>query len=108
MARDWAKIFGRQLSKVRRAKGLKQHEVEDRIGSGPQYLSHLETGTSKPSFDNIFELAEALDTSAADLFFVEGVDDKREIIRRRIHELLERCDENSLRKIYRLILVALE
>lgn len=108
MQRDWAKLFGKQLSKVRKAKGLKQHQVEEKIGSGPQYLSHLETGRSKPGFDNIFEIAQALDGSAIDLFFVEGLDDKKEVLRRRIESLLDRCDEKRLRKIYRLILVALE
>lgn len=108
MRRDWAKLFGRQLARVRRAKGVKQHELEDKIGSGPQYVSHLETGRSKPSFDNIFEIADALDGSAADLFFLDGLDDRKEALRRRIENLLERCDEKQLRKIYRLILVSLE
>lgn len=60
------------------------------------------------TFDNVFEIAEALDTSASDLFFVEGVDDRREILERRIRELLSGCDEKQLRKIYRLILTFLE
>lgn len=108
MRRDWAKLFGKQLARLRRAKGVKQHKLEEKIGSGPQYVSHLETGRSKPSFDNIFEIAEALDSSAMDLFFLEGVDDKREVLRRRIDSVLDRCDEVQLRKIYRLILVSLE
>jgi transcriptional regulator with XRE-family HTH domain len=108
MRRDWAKLFGKQLGKVRRAKGVKQHRLEEKIGSGPQYVSHLETGRSKPSFDNIFEIAEALDGSAADLFFLEGLDDKKEVLRRRIENLLDRCDEEQLRRVYRLILVSLE
>lgn len=108
MRRHWAKLFGKQLANVRRAKRIKQHELEDRIGRGTQYVSHLETGRSNPSFDNVFEIAEALDTSASDLFFVEGVDDRREILERRIRELLSGCDEKQLRKIYRLILTFLE
>lgn len=108
MRRDWAKLFGKQLARLRRAKDVKQHKLEEKIGSGPQYVSHLETGRSKPSFDNIFEIAEALDSSAMDLFFLEGLDDKREVLRRRIDSVLDRCDEAQLRKIYRLILVSLE
>lgn len=108
MRRDWAKLFGKQLAKIRKAKGLKQHEVEDKIGSGPQYLSHLETGRAKPGFENIFQLAEALDVSPMELFFVDGVDDKKDLLRRRIQDLLDHCDEKQLRKVYRLILVSLE
>ena len=73
MRRDWAKLFGKQLAKLRRLKGMKQHKLEETIGSGPQYVSHLETGRSKPSFDNIFEIAEALDGPAMDLFFVPTI-----------------------------------
>ncbi len=108
MRRDWAKLFGKQLAKLRKAKGLKQHELEEKIGSGPQYVSHLERGRSKPGFENIFQLAEALDVSPMELFFVEGLDDKKEALRKRIEELLDQCDEKQLRKLYRLILVSLE
>lgn len=108
MPRDWAKLFGKQLANVRNAKRVKQHELEDKIGRGAQYISHLETGINKPGFDNIFEIAEALDSSPADLFFVEGVDDRREVLQRRIQELLSARDEEQLRKIYRLILTFLE
>jgi transcriptional regulator with XRE-family HTH domain len=108
MRRHWAKLFGKQLANVRKAKGVKQHELEDKIGSGPKYISHLETGRSKAGFDNIFEIADALDSSASDLFFLEGLDDRKEVLQRRIQDLLGGCDERRLRKIYRLILVALE
>jgi len=108
MQRDWGRLFGKQLARIRKAKGLKQHELEERIGSGPQYVSHLETGRNKPGFDIIFEIAEALDTSPMEFFFLHGVDDKQEVLRRRIARLLERCDEKQLRRIYRLIVVSLE
>jgi transcriptional regulator with XRE-family HTH domain len=108
MRRDWAKLFGRQLAKLRKTQKLKQHELEEKIGSGPQYISHLETGRSKPSFDNIFQLAEALDVPPMELFFEAGLDEKKDIIRKRIENLLDRCDEKELRRVYRLILVSLE
>lgn len=108
MRRHWAKLFGKQLANVRKAKRVKQHELEDKIGSGPQYISHLETGRSKPGFDNIFEIAEALGSSASDLFFLDGLDDRKEVLQRRIQDVLGGCDERQLRKIYRLILIALE
>lgn len=108
MRRDWAKIFGKQLATLRRAKGLKQHELEEKIGSGPQYVSHIETGRSKPGFDSIFELAEGLDSSPMELFFTTGLDDNKEALRKRIESLLNRCNEEQLRKIYRIMLVSLE
>jgi transcriptional regulator with XRE-family HTH domain len=108
MRRDRAKSFGKQLAKIRSAKRLKQHQLEDKIGRGPQYVSHLETGRSKPAFDNLFELAEALDVAPMDLFFLQGIDDDEATLRRRIDSLTKGCSADELRKIYRLLLVCLE
>jgi transcriptional regulator with XRE-family HTH domain len=108
MRRDRAKLFGKQLARLRRAKGLKQHELAERIGSGPQYVSHIETGRNKPGFDNIFELAEELDVSPMELFYAAGLDENKEALQKRIEDLLNRCSEAQLRKIYRILLVSLE
>jgi transcriptional regulator with XRE-family HTH domain len=108
MQRNWAKLFGKQLAKLRISKRIKQHELEDKIGRGAQYISHLETGRSKPGFDNVFELAEALDVSAMDLLFLQGLDDNADVLRKRIDTLVRACSEDQLRKIYRILLVCLE
>lgn len=108
MKRDWTKLFGEQLARIRKAKGIKQHELEERIGRSAHYVSHLETGSSKPSFDNIFELAEGLRVSPMELFFAAGIDDSKDVIRKRIQDILDHCDEEQLRIAYRLLLISLE
>lgn len=108
MSRDWTDLFRKQLAKLRDSKGLKQHELEEKIGRGSQYVSHIETGAHKPGFEMIFEFAEGLDVSPMELFFMAGLDDNKEVLRRRIENLLDRCDEEQLRRLYRLILVSLE
>ena len=108
MSRDWSELFRKQLARLREAQGLKQHELEERIGRGPQYVSHIETGAHKPGFEMIFEFAEGLNVSPMELFFMAGLDDDKEVLRRRIDKLLDRCDEEQLRKLYRLLLVSLE
>jgi transcriptional regulator with XRE-family HTH domain len=108
MSRDWSELFRKQLATLREAKGLKQHELEEKIGRGPQYVSHIETGVHKPGFEMIFELAEGLDVSPMELFFMAGLDDNKQVLRRRIDSLLDRCDEEQLRRLFRLILVSLE
>ena len=108
MRRDWGKLFGKQLAKLRNAKRLKQHELEERMGTGAQYVSHLETGRNKPGFENIFEIAEGLNVSPMELFFMAGLDDSKDVLRKRIETLLDSCNEEDLRKIYRMMLVSLE
>jgi transcriptional regulator with XRE-family HTH domain len=58
---ELAEAFGRRLRLVRKAKGLTQQELADRIGQTMQAISRLETGGSVPSFETLLKLAEALD-----------------------------------------------
>jgi transcriptional regulator with XRE-family HTH domain len=108
MNRDWAQLFRTQLARLRDSKGLTQPGLSEKIGRGQQYVGHIETGVHQPAFEMIFELAEGLDLSPMELFFVEGLDDNKEELRRRIDTFLDRCDEEHLRRIYRLMLVSFE
>jgi transcriptional regulator with XRE-family HTH domain len=107
MTRNWAELFGEQLARLRKAKNLKQHELEERIGTSQQYVSHLETAFSSPAFDMLPKIADALDVPVMELFFVEGLNNDEAVLRGRIENLLARCDEKQLRKFYRLLLVCL-
>jgi len=108
MSRDWAQLFRTQLARLRESKGLTQPGLSEKIGRGQQYVGHIETGVHQPAFEMIFELAEGLDVSAMELFFADGLDDDKATLRRRIDTCLDRCDEEQLRRIYRLILVSFE
>ncbi len=54
-------IFPDRLRCAREYRGLTQGELAERAGLQPSAISHFETGTRKPSFDNLRLLADTLD-----------------------------------------------
>jgi len=52
-------LIGKQLRDLRTAKGLTQHNVEDRTGILCCYLSRIENGRTVPSVDTLEKLAAA-------------------------------------------------
>lgn len=56
-------VFPQRLQALREKRGLSQEELAKRSGLQPTAISHFETGTRKPSFDNLRRLADALETT---------------------------------------------
>ena len=55
--------FHDHLRCAREYRGLTQGELAERAGLQPSAISHFETGTRKPSFDNLRLLADTLDVT---------------------------------------------
>ena len=55
--------FPARLQAARELRGLNQSELATRASLQPSAVSHFETGTRKPSFDNLKRLADALDVT---------------------------------------------
>ncbi len=55
-----SEIFRARLRAAREFRGLSQGELAIRAGLQASAVSHFETGTRKPSFDNLKRLADAL------------------------------------------------
>lgn len=55
-----SEIFKEQLRAAREFRELSQGELAKRAGLQASAISHFETGTRKPSFDNLKRLADAL------------------------------------------------
>ncbi len=56
-------IFPVRLRSAREKRDLRQGELAKRAGLQPSAVSHFETGSRKPSFDNLRRLADALKVS---------------------------------------------
>jgi transcriptional regulator with XRE-family HTH domain len=108
-------IFPERLRTARETRGLNQGELAVRAGLQPSAISHFETGTRKPSFDNLRRLADALNATTdyllgrvSDLTGLAGADQlnrhygrltsgDREVADRMIEFLAEKS-QNSQRK----------
>jgi transcriptional regulator with XRE-family HTH domain len=64
--------FGQRVRFMRSKRGLTQEQLAERAGISVDFLSLIERGKSSPSFENLDELADALEMSVAELFSFEG------------------------------------
>lgn len=58
-----AKLFPARLRAARELRDLSQEGLAKRTGLQPSAISHFETGSRKPSFDNLRRLADALNVT---------------------------------------------
>jgi len=56
-------VFPKRLLAARNKRDLSQEALASRANLQPSAVSHFETGTRKPSFDNLRRLADALETT---------------------------------------------
>lgn len=63
---DYYKI-GQKIRKIRKAHGLSQEELAERINISVTHMSHIETGNTKLSLPVFVDIAAALDVKADDL-----------------------------------------
>lgn len=64
--------FGQRVRSLRIEGGLTQEQLAERAGISVDFLSLIERGRNSPSFENLDELAGALEVSVAELFNFEG------------------------------------
>ena len=55
-----SEIFSARLKAARDLRGLSQTQAAEKSGLQPSAISHFETGTRKPSYENLKRLADAL------------------------------------------------
>ncbi len=97
---DHAKLFGRRLKVLRKAKRLNQAELAERIGIETKYLSNLETGRRSPSFDKTVALAKALDVPMSSLFSFDQDEADPKVLKKRIESILAKATPQQLHQIY--------
>jgi transcriptional regulator with XRE-family HTH domain len=108
MSSKLGKRLGKHIRSLRKAKGLTQEQLEEKIGRpSPNYVTRVERGM-EPPLDVIDSISDNLDVSVSDLFFTDGIDNSAKELRAKIQRLIETDDVNKLRKFYRLLLVASE
>ena len=64
---DMRVLVGRNVTRIRRKKGLTQEQLAETSGFSQQYISSLENGRRNPTVITVYELASALGVSHMDL-----------------------------------------
>ena len=63
---DYYKI-GQRIRKIRKAHGMSQEELAERVDISTTHMSHLETGTTKLSLPVLVDIATVLEVKTDDL-----------------------------------------
>jgi transcriptional regulator with XRE-family HTH domain len=64
---DMRRLVGRNLVRLRMAKGWTQEQLSAASGFSQQYLSGLESGKRNPTIVTIYEIAQALGVAHTEL-----------------------------------------
>lgn len=94
---DYAKI-GQQIRRMRKAHGLSQEELAEKVNISTTHMSHIETGNTKLSLPVLVDLAAALGVRTDDLLNARpqmGVSTALD----EIAAVLERCTAQESRVI---------
>lgn len=70
---DYYKI-GQKIRKIRKAHGLSQEELAERINISTTHMSHIETGNTKLSLPVLVDIAAALEVRTDDLLCNEAAE----------------------------------
>lgn len=90
---NYFETFRLNIKYYRDLRGMNQSELAVQADSSNGNIGNIESGTSKPSFDLILKIAEALRIHPADLF-LRGAsvsrDEMRKIIGKRLYRELDK------------------
>lgn len=66
--------IGQQIRKIRKAHGLSQEELAEKIGISTTHMSHIETGNTKLSLPVLVSIADILEVRTDDLLCRSSAD----------------------------------
>ena len=94
--------IGQRIRKNRKALGLSQEELAEKINISTTHMSHIETGNTKLSLPVLIELSQILEVSTDSIIFGDSGRDA-ELPGRQIAELLESSSTKQQRIISEVV-----
>ncbi len=96
-------LLGRRIKELRRKRGLTQERLAERANLDVKYVGNIERGKENPTVATLERLAGALSVKMDQLLsFGHQIQGERQL-RRRIIQILNKCDEKELQLILRMI-----
>ena len=94
---DYYKI-GQQIRKIRKAHGMSQEELAEKVDISVTHMSHIETGNTKLSLSVFVDIANALEVRTDDLLDSQPTATTSAIFEE-LSELLEDCNSKEAKII---------
>lgn len=101
---DYYKI-GQQIRKIRKAHGLSQEELAEKIDISTTHMSHIETGNTKLSLPVLVDIAAALEVRTDDLLDSNPTA-TTSVALEEISSVLERCNAKQAKVIADIVKAA--
>lgn len=96
-------LLGRRIKELRKAKGLSQESLAERMEVHPKYLGSVERGEQNPTLEFLTKLALALEAEPVDLFNYRWQQLSAAELKRRLHALIDKADLERLRELLALM-----
>lgn len=97
--------IGQRIRKFRKARGLSQEQLAEKIGISTTHMSHIETANTKLSLPVFVSIAEVLEVHTDNLLY----DNPRESVSTAANDVanvLEHCDARQARMIADIVKAA--
>ena len=97
--------IGQRIRKFRRARGLSQEQLAERVGISITHMSHIETGNTKLSLSVFVDIASALEVQADALLYDQPCD-SISTAANEIGDVLENCSAAQARILAEVVKTA--
>lgn len=97
--------IGQRIRKIRKARGLSQEQLAEKVEISTTHMSHIETANTKLSLPVFIAIAEALEVQTDTLLY----DQPKDSVSNAIHDIaaiLESCNANQARAIAEIVKAA--
>lgn len=99
--------LGRQIASYRKARGMKQEELAEKVSLSTSYISAIERGVKTPTLENFIAIANVLKASSDELLG-EELEVRFDIQMTKLGTLLERLDSREKERILHVVSVMVE
>lgn len=90
--------IGQRIRKIRKARGLSQEKLAEKVGISTTHMSHIETANTKMSLPTFAEIATVLEVRTDELLY-DNRPEARSVSINYITELLDDCTIQQVRII---------
>ena len=104
MAIDY-KDVGQRIKEKRIQKGFTQEQLSEMVGIGPSHMSHIENGSTVPSFEVFISIINALDCSADELLCRE-VAAAKPLLNSWLSDIIADCDPTETKILSDIVISA--
>lgn len=100
---DIREQLGRRIRDLRRKRGLTQERLAEAASVDVKYLGNIERGKENPTIGTLEKLANTLSVKVHQILDCEHEVTGKQVLQRRITQMLRECNERELQIILRLV-----